>query len=115
MEFFWLQNVPMPTGSPMSDCSLIESPWSLVPIFPMPQLQKINFIILIERIVEDCGKAVITLKEQSQLLFLLSPSNRECCSFSALLNMLNASELSFHFSPSYGKNNQFHPFFSEAE
>lgn len=103
MEVFWLQKMPVPIGNPMSSCSLIESLWFLVPILPMPQLQQINLIILIERIIEDCGKAVITLKEQLQLLFLQSPSNRECCSFSTLLNMLNAPELSFHFSLSYGK------------
>lgn len=64
MEVFWLQKMPMPTGSPMSGCSLIESPWSLVLILPMPQLQQINLVILIERITEDCGKAAITLEEQ---------------------------------------------------
>lgn len=105
MQVFWLQKMPMSIGRPMSGCSLIESPWSPQPILPMPQLQQISLVNLIERIIEGCGKAVTTLKGQLQLPFFLSLSNRERFSFSALVNMFSAPEISFHFSLSNGKRN----------
>lgn len=70
---FWIQNMPMPTGSSMPGYSLIKSPWSLKPLLPMSQLQQITFVILIERMIKDCGREVTTLRD-SYSCYSSSPS-----------------------------------------